>query len=94
MRQIFRMLKGAIVLLLSGAAAGAYLQYQYVYIPMKQDIAAGWCGKVDHRQRYFEFACQDAFIAATLAQHDIEEDAIGAKITQVDAEMPKARKHK
>lgn len=92
MRQIFRMLKGAIALLLSGAAAGAYLEYQYAYAPLKQDVAAGWCGKVDHRQRYFEFACQDAFIAATLAQHDVEEDPIGAKITQIDAEMPKAKK--
>ena len=89
---MWRTIKGAIMILLSGMAAGAYLEYQYGYVPLKQDVASGWCGKLDHRARYFEFACQDAFIAATLVQHDIEEDAIGAKITQVDAEQPKKKR--
>jgi hypothetical protein len=88
-----RTLRGACLLLLSGIAAGAYLDHQYIFAPMKQDVANGWCGKLDHRGRYFEFACQDAFIAASLAQHDVEQDQIGALI-QAEDEKPRVKKRK
>lgn len=94
LRDAWRDLKRATAMLLAGAIAGSVLTYQYTYVPLRADVASGWCGKMDHRARYFEFACQDAFIAASLAQHDIEQDQIGALIQASEAEQPKAKKRK